>query len=552
MTLPDGATGAAPAPVPPPLIDPSDAPTEPPWQRLSSRMIWVDAVQTLLSMIPVGLVAWRSGGDESPNLALPLVAIALYGIGNAAADAARWVFTTYRVTDEYVERRAGILVRSYRSVQRDRIRTVDIEAKLRHRLSGLRVVKIGAGQQASAGESAFALDAVLVDDAQRLRSTLLREHAAQARILDGSDAAPEEVTSPASEHSGVRVLARLRPGWVIYNVFSIWGYVAAIGFLWGALWLSDMVGLDAAGIVRGLADWEALGWGWTVAIGVAMVSLVGAVALAVTFFVEFWDFELARVPGEKGTVLRTRQGMFKSREVNRDDTRMRGVQIAEPVLWRWMGMADTTVITTGLDVWSGSFSQPTAVLPRGPIAVALPVAKEVLATPPDEPDPLSAPLQSHPRAALRRRCTWATLVTASVVGGLVWLAATGLVPTVAIWTGLVLWPLALGAAFVAYRALGHAIVGRYLVVRSGLVTRSTAVLDRSAVSTIAISESVMQRLLGLRSVAAMTAAGYGAYAAPDVDAAEAVHFAAEAAPGLLDPFLVEDAGLVEDAEPTAR
>lgn len=61
-----------------------------------------------------------------------------------------------------------------------------------------------------------------------------------------------------------------------------------------------------------------------------------------------------------------------TREVNRDDRRLRGVQIAEPVLWRWMGMAATRVITTGLSIWSTS--RPATILPRGPIGVARPVA----------------------------------------------------------------------------------------------------------------------------------------------------------------------------------
>ncbi|NEC21763.1 PH domain-containing protein, partial [Streptomyces parvus] len=69
-------------------------------------------------------------------------------------------FTRYRITASHVELRTGVLVRVRRSIQRDRIRSVDIEAKPRHRLAGLRVVKIGAGQQAAAGDSALSLDAV--------------------------------------------------------------------------------------------------------------------------------------------------------------------------------------------------------------------------------------------------------------------------------------------------------------------------------------------------------------------------------------------------------
>jgi uncharacterized membrane protein YdbT with pleckstrin-like domain len=328
------------------------------------------------------------------------------------------------------------------------------------------------------------------------------------------------------------VFARLRPGWVVYNIFNVWAYVMALGLLWGGYWLLSSVGLDVAGFARGVLDWDTLGWGWSVAIGVLAVTVLGVLGLAINFFTEHWGFELARVPGTNGTLLRTRQGLLKTREVNRDDARMRGAQIAEPVLWRWMGMADTTVITTGLSIWS--MSQPTAILPRGPISVARPVTSAVLAT---EPNPLEAPLRGHPRAALRRRLWWATATASSVAGLIGWFVANDLIPASTLWAGVPIGLICIGAAIIAYQALGHAIVGTYLVVRSGLLSRTTAALQRPAVSTIAIRESLLQRRLGLKTVSAMTAAGYGAYEAPDLDADEAISFAADAAPGLLTPFL---------------
>ncbi|NED96344.1 PH domain-containing protein [Phytoactinopolyspora alkaliphila] len=498
-----------------------------PWRRLHSRMIWVDAVQSVVSLMPTGFAVWVVGMEPTLGNMWPVLAIAAFGVLGATADALRWVFTRYRVTEDYVERRTGVFVRRYRSVRRDRIRSVDTEAKLRHRLSGLRVVKIGAGQQSSAGESAFDLDAVHTDDAAALRRELLWGEApsAPAPAVDAGPAAlePEEK----------QVLARLRPGWVVYNMFNIWAYLMALGLLWGAYWLGTAVGFDVGGFIEGLVDWEALGWGRSIVVGALVVGAVGAVGLGVNFFTENWNFELARVPGENGTLLRTRQGLFKTREVNRDDTRLRGIQISEPLLWRWMGMADTNVVTTGLDLWS--MSQPTTILPRGPIGVARPVAAAVLGV---HESPLEVPLARHPRAALRRRMWWATLTAVAVVVLLGWLAANDVVPFAMMWAGVALWPIAVAAAVVAYRALGHAVSGEYLVVRSGLMSRQTTALKRSAVSTVAVRQSLLQRRLGLKTVAAMSAAGWGAYHAPDVPADAAVALASEAAPGLLEPFLV--------------
>jgi putative membrane protein len=499
-----------------------------PWSRLDQRVIWVDLARSLLSFAPTAIAGWGFGVPLDGGALWPLLGVGVIGLIGAGADLLRWAFTRYRVTDDYLERRTGVLVRRYRSVRRDRIRSVDTSARLRHRLAGLRVVLVGAGQQTAAGESALSLDAVSRADAEALRTALLA-----GSPVAGPAIAPEQ--APAED--APQVIARLRPWWVVYNIAGIWAFTMAAGLLWGAYWLLLGFGLDPAGWVESALPWETLGRGGTIAVGLALTFVVGAVGMAVNFAVTAWGFELARVTGPEGSQLRTRQGLLTTREVNRDERRVRGVMIAEPVLWRWIGMADTEVITTGLSIYSAA--APAAVLPRGPVSVARPVARAVLDA---DDDPLAAPLARHPRGALRRRLWWATATTAVVTGAIGWLARTDVLPAGALWAGAALWPVALLAAVVAHRALGHAVVGPWLVVRSGLVSRRTVVLRRDAVSTIALRESVLQRRLGLRTVTAMSAAGWGAYDAPDLTADEALRFAVAAAPGLLDPFLERDAG----------
>lgn len=519
------------------------------WQRLDRRMIVVDAAQVVASFVPLTLAAWLFGGSVGGGT-WPLVAVAVSGVVSAAVDAYRWATTRYRVTGEVVERRSGLLVRSHRSVRRDRIRSVDVHAKLRHRLGGLRIVKIGAGQQSAAGEAAFDLDAISVADAHALRTLLLHRPAFEqpSAVKPSAVNATVDGLPDRSTADGERVLARFRPRWVVYNVFNVWAYVMAAGVLWGAWWLLPTVNLDPGGIIDGIADWDALGPAWTIAIGVAAVTLVGVVGLGLNFFVEHGNFELVRVATDDGgTVLRTRQGLLTTREITRDDHRLRGVQISQPLWWRWMGTADTTVITTGLNM--NALSQPAAILPRGPIDVARPVAAAVLDA---TPNPLDADLHAHPRAALHRRLWWATLTTAAIVGLLGWLAATAVVPPIAVAAGVVVWPGALAGAVVAYRSLGHAISNEYLVVRSGLTNRATTALQRSAVSTISIRESVLQRRLGLRTVTVMTSAGYGAYQTPDLHRDDAITFAANASPDTLTPFLTTHPEPASDHTPAAK
>jgi putative membrane protein len=539
-----GPAAAAPTPPPttptpdePDVVVSQDAPAGDdavPWQRLDQRVIWVDVAQSLLSLTPAAIATWVVGIDPTWGAMWPFVLVAAFGVIGAARDALRWAFTRYRVTDEYVERRTGIVVRRYRSVRRDRIRSIDVTARLRHRLAGLRVVLIGAGQQLTAGESALTLDALNRHDAAALRQALLSRASstpgARTAPPDGTDRSDVPAGPTGADRPAEQVIARFRPSWVVHNVVGVWSMVAAAGLLWGGYWFLAMFGLDPETWIQQHLDPGEVGWPATIGITLGAVLVVGAVARAVGFFSTHWRFELARVPGDGSTQLRTRQGLLTTREVNRDDRRLRGVHVSEPVLWRWLGVADTDVITTGLSIWSGS----TSILPRGPLTVARRVAGEVLGM---TPGPFSHELLPHPRAALRRRLWWATVVAGAVTGTLWWLSSNGALPITALWWGAASWVVALAGAVVAYRCLGHAIIGHHLVVRSGLMSRATTVLRRDAVSTIAVRESILQRRLGLRTVSAMTAAGWGVYEAPDLAADEALAFAAEAAPGLLEPFL---------------
>lgn len=247
-------------------------------------------------------------------------------------------------------------------------------------------------------------------------------------------------------------------------------------------------------------------------------------------------FELSRVRGPESTELRTSQGLFTTREVNRDETRIRGFHISQPLFWRWMGVTDTLVITTGLSLWS--MTQPAAILPRVPLALAREVTADIMAP---EASPFDAPLTKHPSAALRRRLWWATVITLIVGAILVVLIIQEVIALEMLWAILGFWLFALAGAFVAYRALGHTITGKYLVVRSGLLNRSTVALKTEATSTIVIRESLFQRRLGLQTVSAMTAAGYGGYDAPDLARQDSLEFATQAAPGFLDEFLEDEA-----------
>lgn len=509
---------------------PTDQP-EVPWLRLDRRMIFVDALRVVLTQAPA-LIALLVVGVSASSV-WPLIIFGAWGVLRSGANVVRWVRTRYRVTDTYVELRTGLFVRQYRSVRRTRIRSADADARLLQRLARLRRVTIGAGQMNTASEAAIRLDAISLSAALDLRRELLGTQAGDTTVASAPATEARASEARASDSSPVRSqeLARLHWWWVFYNMFSFWAYVMAAGLLWGGQWIGAMFGLDLWAWAGDLADWEALGLLGSIAVGLALTGVLGVIGMAFTFFTEHAHFRLERVPSADGTVLRTTQGLFRTREVTRDDRRLRGVALSEPLLWRPMRMTDTAVITTGLSMWSAAVT----ILPRGPRATARRVADAVL----DEPSsPLAAPLRPHPPAALRRRMVWAATASAAVTGLLAWLGATTSLPHDAWWiTALVMLPLLLSLALVGYRALGHTRVGRHLVVRSGVVSRTTSALRRDAVSGVRVRQSVFQRRLGLATVSVSTAAGFGVYEAPDLAARDAAGFALEALPDYVRPFL---------------
>ncbi|MEU0485045.1 PH domain-containing protein [Streptosporangium sp. NPDC006013] len=516
--VPASAEVQVPTPTPTPTPTEARAPDgeEAPWQRLNSRLALVDATRFVLTILPSVLVTvvFGRGFDAWPVL----IASAL-GVIVSVMALRRWLTTRFRITEDRVEIRRGMLVRKYRSVPRDRIRTVDTGAKLRHRLTGLRVVTIASGE----ARTSFKLDAVAKEQAEKIRDDLLG--------VQRNDADQPEVPKRAEE----TLLARLQWSWFFYNVLSVWAFLAAALFLWSTSLTLQMFDVDLMEIIRDAIGWEALGVGWSIAVGAGGGFLLGTVGLAISFVKERWNFELVRTRTDDGTALLTRQGLFQTREVYRDDRRLRGIHISEPLLSRWMGLAETEVISTGLR-WIPGSDASSAILPRTHVSEAHRVAVLVLG---DEHRPLQAPLRAHPRTALYRRLVGTVLTLGIVAGLLAWLGATG-----ALVRGLWLIPVALipvggVLAFVAYRSLGHTMAGPYLVARSGLIRRATVVLQHRGVIGWTLSQSLLQRALGLKTVRVSSAAGARFYEIPDIAADEAVTFIHGGTPELVAEFLAD-------------
>ncbi|MER6718878.1 PH domain-containing protein [Streptomyces halstedii] len=491
----------------------------PPWRRIHRRTVLVTALVTtgvaVGAAVPVvaGL-AGRLGYAAAVGWALAGAAV-LVGCATAG-DYVRLRRTRYRVGAEHVELRTGLLLVKRRSLARERIRSVDLTAHPLLRVLGLVTVRIGTGEQ-TGGESTLELDPVDRAEGERLRRELLDRLTA---------------TAPGTHREGD--LATLDLRWIRYAPVSFLAPALGGAAVGGVLQVSEWAG----------AQGQVIGWVadrfrdtpplWTVLVLVAAALVAGVVGALGLWAEMWWNYRLEREPG--GT-LRVRRGLLTSRSLSVEERRLRGVDLVEPLGVRLAGAARVDAVTTGLAKdEEGQGADHNTLLPAAPRAFADAIAAEVLREP---LAPTGAPLTAHPPAARGRRLRRA-LAAALAPALLLALLGARFTP-VLLWTALgwavVAVPVAVALALDAYRSLGHTLSGGYLVTRSGTLRRSTAALQRAGVIGWTVRQSWFQRRAGLVTVTATTAAGAGAYSVRDADASEGLLFAAEAVPGLLEPFL---------------
>jgi putative membrane protein len=558
-------------------LEATDLETAESWRRLSLRVVYLDLARVALSLVTgyIGIVI----GDD---VVWPLVGGAGVGLLGALADLIRWRTTRYRITSRQVEMHSGWLSRKQRIVARDRIRTVDSSAKLLPRLLGLRTVHIGSGESGSS----FKLEGLDHRHAEGVRQELMPGRAArlEAPATDEptseqpatSEPAPEQpataepsigpratavpsggqpaiqyptVAEAAPGHSAAgqsavgqsaageplaivprepatTVIATLRRHWVPLNVVTVWAVLTVAGPLFGLHWFLRPFGVDLWGLARDVVGWETRTITWNVVVLLLIGYPLGVAGAAVAFMVENWNFELVRTGTAPDTALVTRRGLLSTRTVQRSDERMRGIAFEEPLVWRWLRLTKIKVLTAGQRESGGGGDD---ILPRVRMGEARELARHIL---PEGSRPLETGLRRHPRGALLRRLGMAVYEPAVLAGLLVLFCLTGALPDWVWPLPLLLIPLTVPLAVVAYRSLGHAIAGVYVVVRRGAFSRHTVALQRRAVIGWTVEQSILQRWGGRMTVGVATAAGNRHYNSPDMSTEQALEFIEEATPRL--------------------
>ncbi|MEV0696881.1 PH domain-containing protein [Saccharopolyspora sp. NPDC050389] len=517
------------------------------WRRLDPKTIAAAAVLVLAPLVPTAGIMFLSDAKPGTLLVTALIwgGIAVLISGYTAAD---WWLTWYRITEERFELRHGVLTRNHRWIPRERIRSVDLTADPSHRLFRVTTVKVGTGGQAS-DASELKLDAISRHHAESLRQELLfgssstsdtapyREPATEPAIAAGTAAGTAagstSGSTAASAGIGETTLARLNPAWFRFSALT----VSFMLIVWGAI--ASAVGsfkelLANFGVFDSIAHAVLASSLWLVIGATAAIALVVGVLGAIVLSVEmWWGFRLTR---ERGDTLRVKRGLLTTRSVSLEERRLRGVELAEPLLLRWARGARLHAVATGLNQKQEEHQPDNkTLLPPAPRAEAHRVATEALR---ERESPFRGELRRHPRAALRRRITWALVSAVPFIAAAVVAAVFGWLPVAAtVAVGVVTVAVAVGFALDAYRNLGHEITDRYLIARSGTGIRRTVALQREGIIGWRINRTVFQRRSDLLTIGATTAAGNSVYEVHDVSTEAGLRLAEEAVPGLLAPFL---------------
>lgn len=528
---PDSAPGSAPVGPDGPGASQEEA-RDRVWQRLDARMLLVHPVREIGRFLPVliGLVfvGRTTGGGAIPWELLGIVLPVALGL-------VRYLTTTFRIGAGRVELRRGLLNRQLLSTPLDRVRTVDFEASLVHRLLGLQTVVIGTGR-AAGDEDELKLDGLPTERARQVRTLLLDRAVRSVVEPDGVPAAPSDAPEGRlAEPAPAEPVAAFQPRWVWLAPLTFSGLAVGLAGLGLAAQAVNGLGLDERlqGLVVDLGgepgDAPGAGW-WLIGAGAVAVALLAAGVLAIAgYLVTNWGYRLVRAEG----AWRVTRGLITTRETSIDPDRLRGVVLGRPIGLRAARGATLHAIVAGL---TDDDSTSATLVPPAPAEVARRAAGRVLGS--DEP--VRVALTRHGPAATRRRHlraqTGALAVTVAVGAALL------------LWPGLPRWLLLLAAAghLVAgwlghdrARQLGHALTGEgHLVVRSGSVLLARGMLDTTAVIGWHQRASWFQRRAGLCTLVATTAGGAQSYRAPDLPEPVATDLTRRAAPSLVEQFLV--------------
>ncbi len=372
---------------------------------------WVAAAVVVLSRDQIGNPDWA-------QLATIVGAVAVVGF---VAGVASWWFTRYRVDGEHLRIDSGVFVRRSRRVRLDRLQAVDVVRPLVARAVGVSELRL---EVAGGSRTEAPLAYLSEPDAVALRAELL----ARAAGLDaGTPEAPE------------RVLHAVPFELLLASTALSWPLVATV--LGGVVLTVTAVGTHQVLVVTA-----------------ALPVLLGLLSVLYDRLVRSFGFTISESPDG----LRIRKGLLATTAQTVPPGRVQGLELVEPLPWRWFGWARLEVDVAGYQSSADreSSARSAVLLPVGRRAVAVQLVQSVLG---------GTEVDAVPLVPAPRRARW-------------------------------LRPL-------SWRVLAAGADDVVLVTREGLLTRRTMAVPHAKTQSLRLQQGPLQRRLGLANVHVDTTPG---------------------------------------------
>jgi putative membrane protein len=381
----------------------------------------------------------------------------------------RWRSTGYRVDEQGVHFKSGIVNTKQTTVPLSRIQGLDTVAGPVQRL--FRVVALHVQSAGGGSKGEIVLEAVGAEAVERVRAAV------------GDGRAPEQsaVAPPVCERRLGRrelLVGALTAG----QLGVVLPVLAASTQLFGNVISSERDIEDASQLLPDTPG------GWELALA---GLLVAAWALsAVGSIVSFAGFAVAR-DGER---LRIRRGLLQRSDAVVPVRRIHAVRVVEGVLRRPFGLATLRLEVAGYAEERAAARTLFPLLRRSEVAAFL---AELLPELADEPDGLTAP-----PARVARRYVLPPAVVGLILGG----GACLLVPDASPWP-LLLAPLLALNGWWSFQAAGWRLRDGRLVMRSRMLARTTLLTPAARLQQHATAQNPFQRRAGLADLAVAVGKG---------------------------------------------
>jgi len=474
--------------------------SEAPWRGLHPLSLVVNLIPqawaTARGLWPV-LFALVIGGGAKGVQAIDLALIIGFFLLTLSRTLVHFLTLRYRVQAGRFEVRVGLFSRSARVLDPARIQNVELVQNLFHKAAGLVELRVETAGDASSHGLLSALD---VGEAERLRAELRALVAAQ-RPAAAAPPAGDENPPPLLELNALEIIA--------YGLSRrTVGTVAVLTAL--GLEVFGRLGPQVAEKAQKAMTPQVLLPAVVLAFAGSWLWSAGSALL------RHWRYRLWLSGGE----LITEEGLTTRRRAEIPRQKLQIVRADEPLLRRIMGYGSLLFETAALGVADGRLRQAEGVAPMVPLArlgelcrVALPALRF---------DPWQAALlPAHPRALYRAVLarTFRNLALSALL--------IGLFPRFG-WASVVFVLAAPPLAYLDWRWQGWRLSPGVVLARTGFFTRSTWVVSRDKIQSVAVVQGPLMRHHGLGRVIIRVAGT--AVALPDVGIDEAHRILQELSP----------------------